>query len=88
MNPVSFPQQNMVLADTQPQYTPLSAHFDRGSGAVIGCFQPTEEERQAIAAGGPVWLWQYTFGRAYAPVCLSTDNPWGETQPEEQKDGR
>lgn len=76
MNPVEFPQQTMVLAKNQPQYTPFPVHFDARLGACIGCFELNDEERAAIAAGGKIWLWQYTFGHPFQPVALTTDDPW------------
>lgn len=78
MNPIEFPQQTMVLAKDQPQYTPFPVHFDARLGACIGCFELTDAERAAIASGGKIWLWQYTFGRPFQPVALTTDNPWAE----------
>lgn len=79
MRPVEFPQQTMVLAKDQPQYDPLPIHYDPKLGACIGCFELTDEERAAIAAGAPLWLWQYTFGRPFQPVVITTDNPWPTT---------
>lgn len=79
MEPVEFPQQTMVLAKDQPQYTPLPVHVDKHSGACIGRFRLSDEERAAIANGADIWLWQYTFGRPFQPVSLTTDNPWPDT---------
>lgn len=76
MKPIEFPQQTMVLAKDQPQYDPLPVHVDRTTGACIGCFELSDEERKAIANGAKIWLWQYTFGRPFQPVALTTDNPW------------
>jgi hypothetical protein len=80
MRPIPFPQQNMVLAEHQPQYESMPCHWDRNTGACVGCFELTDAERTAIAAGDPLWLWQYTFGRPFQPVFLTTDNPWSQTE--------
>lgn len=80
MKPVEFPQQTMVLAKDQPQYEPFPVHFDKNTGACIGCFELTDEERKTIAGGGNVWLWQYTFGRPFQPVSVTTENPWAPSQ--------
>lgn len=81
MRPIPFPQQNMVLAEHQPQYESMPCHWDRNTGACIGCFELTDAERAAIASGDPLWLWQYTFGRPFQPVSLTTDNPWPQDTP-------
>lgn len=80
MKPTEFPQQTMVLAKHQPQYEPLPIHYDPNLGACIARFEPTNEERKAIADGAPVWFWQYTFGRPFQPVVLTVDNPWPPAQ--------
>jgi hypothetical protein len=41
---------------------------------LISCWQPSEDERRAIAEGGPVWL--RILGRAHPPVSLSAVNPF------------
>lgn len=80
MYPIEFPQQTLILAKDQPQYTPLPVHYDEDRGVCIGCFKLSDEERQAIAEGKPVWLYQYTFGQAFQPVRLTTNNPWPEAE--------
>lgn len=38
---------------------------------MISCWQPTEEERAAIAAGAPVYL--HVLGAGHPPVLLATE---------------
>lgn len=80
MKPIEFPQQTQVLAKDQPQYDPLPIHFDPDIGACVACFELSEDERKAIAEGKPLWLWQYTFGRPFQPVALTTEDPWRSMQ--------
>lgn len=76
MKATTFPQQTHTLAKDQPKYDPLPVHFDEDLGACIARFELTEEERKDLAEGKPLWLWQYTFGRPFQPVALTTTNPW------------
>ncbi len=76
MKAIEFPQQTQVLAKDQPQYDPLPVHFDPHTGACVACFELSAEERKVIAEGGKLWLWQYTWGRPFQPVALTTDDPW------------
>lgn len=81
MQPVQFPEADTLLG--RPPGTPdedcSPAPIARGvmpgpSGepypVVITCWQFTEEERAAIAAGGPVYL--HCIGYTMPPVVLST----------------
>ena len=78
MNPVHFPEARHVLARpasmTDEECAPLPI-MDAGD-ALLSCWEPTDEERQAIAAGAPVWLW--VFGRAHPPVSISAASPFVE----------
>jgi hypothetical protein len=76
MNPVDFPQANRTFTKptsmTDEECAPLRVH-DTG-GELVSCWQPTEEERAAIAAGAPVWL--RIFGRGHPPVVLEVAPPF------------
>lgn len=39
-------------------------------GAIISRWQPTDEERQAVAAGADIYVLLYTNGRPYPPMCV------------------
>ena len=84
MKPIEFPQQTMVLAKDQPQYDPFPVYYHKLEQACIGCFELSDKERQDIADGKPLWLWQWTFGKPFQPVALTTENPWpNDTAPRE-----
>lgn len=52
----------------------------------ISCWEPSPEERAAIAAGGPVWLW--VVGATHPPLVLDAASPFEpKTSPLEQHDG-
>lgn len=76
MNPTDFPQANRTFTKpasmTDDECAPLRVH-DSGE-ALVSCWHPTDEERAAIAAGAPIWLW--IWGRGHPVVQLSTENPW------------
>ena len=81
MNPTNFLQANHVFrrpaSMTDEQCGVLHVHAGQdqdGLPVSISCWQPTEEERAAIAAGGLVWLWVYGIG--HPPVVVSAENPW------------
>lgn len=41
----------------------------------ISCWKPTDEERERIARGEPIWL-TVVAGASQPPVGLSVDNPF------------
>lgn len=69
MIPAQLPQANLILRAPPdmpdcgdlyvfryPQITVPGHPELTAPGGYISCWQPTEEERAAIAAGGPVWV--------------------------------
>jgi hypothetical protein len=70
VNPIDFPEANRTFGKpagmTDEECQPLRVH-DSGEG-YISCWRPTDEERAAVAAGGPVWL--CVVGRGHPPVWL------------------
>lgn len=78
MRPIKFPQQTHTLAENQPQYEPLPVHIDTTDPAtpMTCCFQLSPEELAEINATGQLWYAQLTFGEAFQPVRLSTQNPF------------
>lgn len=61
----------------------LETHYDSGervdAPVVASRWEPSAEERAAIAAGAPVWLWIY--GRSMPPVRLETHAPFEPVSP-------
>jgi hypothetical protein len=76
MQPVRFDRQNIVFAESQPQYLPLPAW--RGpppDGAVVSCWELSWCERLEVLLLGKIWLKLLTFGTPLQPSRLSTTWP-------------
>jgi hypothetical protein len=78
MLPIEFPQQTIVLAKDQPQYTPLPVHVgtEQEGFPMTACFELVDEEVAEIIATRKLWYTQITFGHPFQPVQLSTQNPF------------
>lgn len=64
----------IVFAKDQPEYLNLpAAMVDPQQGQLYTKWEPTDEERRALAAGAAVELWVWTFGRALQPVALAVE---------------
>lgn len=65
----SFPEGTklVIFAKDQPEYLPLPA-YAQPDGVVTSCWRPSEDERQQIAAGGPIYVDLWTFGMALQPI--------------------
>lgn len=74
MNPVSFPEQNILFARDQAQYHPLSAHRD-ADGRSTSCWHLSWRERVRVLFTGRVWHQMLTFHRAPMPIKLLTEKP-------------
>lgn len=61
--------QRVVFAKDQPEYIPLPA-LVFPDGTILTEWQPSEEERAAIARGENIRLWIWTCGRTLQPVAL------------------
>ncbi len=78
MRPATFPEHNRVFTRPVTMGADLCVDlqvFDT-TEEFISKWEPSPEERAAIAAGGPVWL--YVFGRGHPPVMLSGLSPFEE----------
>jgi hypothetical protein len=60
--------------DQQDIYQPLPA-IRTPDGAILTRWEPTLEERRAIAEGGSIYLAVWTFNNPLQPVLLSTAVP-------------
>lgn len=69
----SFPEgtELVIFAEDQPEYLPLPA-YSQPDGIVTSCWQPSEEERQHIANGGPIYIDLWTFGMPLQPTRVYT----------------
>lgn len=89
MQPVTFIEKNRTYTKpagwTDEQCGDLDVFEGpdgQGNTIVISKWQPTDEDRAAIAAGGDVWL--RVFG-AQPPVFLTTEYPFVKVDPETVK---
>jgi len=74
MQAIDFDQRTHKIAENQPQYLTLPAHISE-DGRVTTCWEPTEEERAAIANGANIFLECMTFNRPLQPLRMSLDAP-------------
>lgn len=79
MTPVKFPGSNVVFAENQPEYLPLSAHKG-DDGVVTFCWRLTLRERFALLFRGLLWHQVMTFGHALQPQSLSATRPSPDTK--------
>lgn len=75
MIPTSFPEQNVVFAENQPQYQPLPAHRTE-DGEVISCWKLTWRERITLLLTGRLWLRQLTFNLPLQPQLPTAERPF------------
>jgi hypothetical protein len=78
MDAIEFPEVNVILAKDQPEYVPLPVFVDGRDEMkpVTACFKLTPEELEEINRTGVLWYTQCTFGNAFHPVRMSTQNPF------------
>ncbi len=74
MQPIEFPEQNLVFAKDQPEYQPLPVFYNRESanGEVISAWKLSEEELKQINETGVIWFNMYTFHKPPMPIYLTT----------------
>lgn len=76
MIPVNFPEANTLLAMNQDEYEPLQVHIDQSPQRIAtACFRLSDAELEEIARTRTLWIQQFTFGRGFAPIGLSTQKP-------------
>jgi len=78
MNPVSFPEQTVVIAENQSEYMSLPAHRtpDDPEGRVICCWRLSFRERLRVLVTGQIWHYVLTFGEPLQPQILQTEDPF------------
>jgi hypothetical protein len=77
--PIDFPQSNGSLAPPSGMDNCGGLRLFRDGESCISCWQPTEAEREAIAAGAPVWLWVIS-GPTQPPVSVCAESPWDDAE--------
>ncbi|WP_138469511.1 hypothetical protein [Poseidonocella sp. HB161398] len=79
MNPHPLSNATRVLATAQPEYQPLQIHdhpLGDGDNLMVSLWQPSAEERAAIAAGAPVRL--SILGTVHPPVLIEVEEVEGQ----------
>ena len=78
MKPIGFDQANSTLGGGPPgkfgtdvEVGDLQVH--KTGEYIISCWQPTDEERALIAAGGPVWL-RVMGAETHGPVDVTAED--------------
>lgn len=75
MEPVSpviaeeFADREVVFAKNQPQYKPLPVHRT-ADGVLLSRWKLSDAEREAIASGADIFLFNWTFNQPLQPVRL------------------
>ena len=88
MKPVSFPEQNVVIAKDQPQYLPLPAHIEPHdkydpSRRTTFCWQLSWRERLTLLVTGKLWHQVLTFNSPLQPQLLLVEKPKLPAAPKE-----
>lgn len=87
MQPIDFPQRNLMLAEDQPEYQTLPTFVDRrevntGEGpkqipwSMTVVYELSEEEIAEIIANKKIFYRQMIYGKPFQPVFLSTKDPF------------
>ena len=73
-----FEQKEVVYAEDQPEYIPLRTLVSNDlRKAVLSRWEPTPEQREAIAGGADIYLQMLTFGQPLQPIImLVSDGSW------------
>lgn len=71
-------QKEVVYAEDQPEYIPLRTLVSNDRRrAVLSRWEPTLEQRKAIADGADIYLQLLTFGHPLQPIImLVSDGSW------------
>lgn len=76
MKAIDFPEQNIVLAETQPEYSRLPALVSgTPDGCTACCWKLTFWERLKLLVTGRLWIEQLTFHRGFQPIKPSVTQP-------------
>jgi hypothetical protein len=77
MKLIEFPEQTVVIAKDQPEYSPLPAHRfpNDPHGRVACCWKLTWMERLAVLCTGKLWHQILTFSKPLQPQLLTVERP-------------
>lgn len=78
MQPIRFPESNIVFGEGQEEYQPLPAFVDPEDPRreVISCWRLGWRERLRLLVTGRVWLRQLTFRSPLQPQVAQVDYPF------------
>ena len=68
MTVVPFEQQNLVIGENQPQYSPIPAFHNPIEGSLAFCIKLNAEEQKQVQESGTVWMKLYTGGKPFPPI--------------------
>ncbi len=71
MEPINFPEKNVVYAANQPEFRPLPAYRD--SEVTVSCWKLSLWERLKIMLTGKLWLLQKNYGKPLQPQLPTVD---------------
>lgn len=76
MKAVEFPEVNVRIAESQPEYETLPAFHNPKEGSMTFCFELSPDELEQIGKTGKIYIKQLTFNRAMQPIagtCLKEE---------------
>jgi hypothetical protein len=87
MNPIDFPQRNLMLAEDQPEYQTLPTFVDKREidtpegpkeipWSMTVVYEFTDEEIAEIIATRKLYYRQMLFGHQFQPIFMSPKDPF------------
>lgn len=74
MQPIDFPERNLIIAENQPEYIPIPANLAR-DGVATFCWELSDEELKVLAETKKLWHQVLTFNRPLQPQMLMVEKP-------------
>lgn len=75
MKSIEFEEANIRIAEDQPEYETLPAHYNQTEGSMTFCFELDPDELEQVGKTGRIYIKQLTFGNALQPIggsCLKS----------------
>lgn len=86
MKAIQFKEQTVILAENQPEYTPLPVFInDSPEREMVACFELSQEEMDVLIKSRQIWFTQFTFGNLFQPVHLQVQSPFATNQEQVQE---
>ncbi len=58
MKPGEFPEVNLRIAENQPEFVTLPANYNKQTGAIVYCFELTQQEAEVVMAEKRIYFKQ------------------------------